>query len=154
MSGSQSRSTTVAITRVLYSNISRQNRQCSSAFVSSAHGNVRCSSRGQSCRRRCCWDRPVGQSTQSRTVGNVWIVLFRPRRGTLVVGNVRQSAFLAVREACPVFQVHRDCGDVGERALSGLVRAGDFDTVAGSERACCYTRNGSHGRRASCGGGL
>lgn len=80
--------------------------------------------------------------------------MFLPRRGTLIVGNVRQGALLLVIEACPIFQVHGDGGGVVERAFSGLIGAGNFDAFMGSERACRYARDGSCGRGASGGGGL
>ena len=78
--------------------------------------------------------------------------MFLPRRGTLIVGNVRQGALLLVVEACPIFQVHGYGGGVVERAFSGLIGAGHFDAFVGSERAGCYARDGCCGC-GSCGGG-
>ena len=80
--------------------------------------------------------------------------MFRPRRRTLIVGNIRQGALLFIVEACPVFQVYGDGGGVVERAFSRLIGAGDFDAFVGSERACRYARHGRCGRGACCGGGL
>lgn len=80
--------------------------------------------------------------------------MFLPRRGTLIVGNVRQGALLLIIEACPIFQVNGDGGGVVERAFSGLIGAGNFDAFMGSERACRYARDGSCGRGASGGCGL
>ena len=91
---------------------------------------------------------------KSRAVLDVWIVLFIPRRGTLVVSDIRQGALLFVIEACPIFQVHGDGGRVVERALSSLIGAGHFDAFVGSERACRYARDGSCGCGTCGGGGL
>ena len=54
------------------------------------------------------------ESRQSGTIDNRWIVLFRPRRGTLVVGNIRQRAFFRVAETGPIFEVNGDGGFVVE----------------------------------------
>lgn len=80
--------------------------------------------------------------------------MFRHRRGTLIVSNVRQDTLLFITEVFSVFQVYGDGGGVVERAFSGLIGAGNFDPFMGSERAGRSARDGSCGRGTSGGGGL
>ena len=102
-------------------------------------------SRSQACRRRDGRAGTFRERRHSGTIDNRRIVLFRPPRGTLVVGNIRQRAFFRVAEIGAIFQVNGDGGLVVEGARSGLVRAGDLDPFVWSERAGRYAGDGGRG---------
>ena len=102
------------MTEDLYSRNSQPSVHPSSEFTCSTHGRIRRSDRAQSRGRGYRRARPAGHGLKSGTVLDIWVVLLLPRRGTLVVGDVRQGALFFVIEACPIFQIHGDGGSVVE----------------------------------------